>query len=151
MTRDYVLQMQEIQREVLAQAEATKSLWQDDVAKRYYSDYVDCYEKDINAYLRGGSEIRGKGLEELLELFEQKIEEMAQLTGCPNPNAGGGVFVHDSYLNRPDSMFGSSGVFDPLAPNPDRLDTETVHSIEEERTDNDDRGRMESPYSSFGR
>ncbi len=149
MTRDYVLQMQEIQRTVLAQAEATKSLWQDDVAKRYCRDYVDCYEKDINAYLRGGSEIRGKGLEELLEFFERKIEEMSQLTGCPNPNSGGGSPVHDVYLNRPDGMFGSSGEFDSSAPNPDRLDTETVHSIEEERTDNDERGRMESPFGSY--
>lgn len=151
MTRDYVPQMLEIQRAVLSQAETTKSMWQDDVAKRYYGDYVDCYEKYIDAYLRGGTEIMGKGLEELLEFFEQKIEEMSQLTGCPNPNAGDGGSVLDSDLNRPGSMFGSSGVFDSSTPNPDHLDTETVHSIEEERTDNDDRGRMESPYSSFGR
>ena len=151
MTLDYVLQMQEIQRAVLAQAEATKSLWQDDVAKRYYYDYVDCYEKDIDAYLRGGTEIKGKGLEEMLEFFEQKIAEMAQLTGCPNPNAGGGDMVHDDRLNRPVGMFGQYAQFDSSVPNPDHLDSETVHSIEEERTENDDRGRMESPYSSFGR
>lgn len=143
MTRDYVLQMQEIQRAVLAQAEATKSLWQDDVAKRYYGDYVDCYEKNINAYLRGGPEILGKGLEELLEFFEQKIAEMSQLTGCPNPNVGGGEIVHDSNLNRPGYMFTSN------VPNPDYLDTETVHSIEKERTRNDERGYMESPFSSY--
>ena len=70
MTRDYVPQMLEIQRAVLSQAETTKAMWQDDVAKRYYGDYVDCYEKYIDAYLRGGTEIMGKGLEELLEFFE---------------------------------------------------------------------------------
>ena len=159
MKRDYVPQMLEIQRAVLAQAETTKTMWQDDVAKRYYGDYVDCYEKDIDAYLKGGSEIRGKGLEELLEFFEQKMAEMEELTGCSNPNGGFGMgngmadgdFVLDVHLNRPNNMFGDHGVFSPSVPNPDHLDTETVHSIEEERTDNDDRGRMESPYSSFGR
>lgn len=151
MTRDYVPQMLEIQRAVLSQAETTKSMWQDDVAKRYYGDYVDCYEKYIDAYLRGGSEIRGKGLEELLEFFEQKTEEMAQLTGCPNPNSGGGDFVVDSNLNRPDGMFGSYAQFDSSVPDPSQLDAEDILSIEKERTDNDDRGRMESPYSSFGR
>lgn len=150
MTRDYVPQMLEIQRAVLGQAETTKSMWKDDVAQRYYSSYVEPYEKDIDAYLQGGPEIRGKGLEELLAFFEQKIEEMSQLTGCPNPNSGGGGFVHDSDLNRPNSMFGSSGVFESV-PNPDRLDTEDMLEIEEERTENDARGRMESPFSDFGR
>ena len=42
MTVDYALQMKEIQRAVLAQAEVTKSFWNDEVARRYFEKYVDC-------------------------------------------------------------------------------------------------------------
>lgn len=145
MTRDYVQQMLEIQRGIMAKAEATKSMWQDEVAKRYYSDYIEYYDKYIDNYLQG-KEITGKGLEDLLEFFERKMEEMSQLTGCPNLMGGfGGYEVHDGYLNR--NMDG----FEDSVPNPDCLDDKTVHSIEAERTDNDEHGRMESPYQSFGR
>ena len=51
MTVDYALQMKEIQRAVLAQAEVTKSFWNDEVASRYFEKYGDCYAKDINIYL----------------------------------------------------------------------------------------------------
>ncbi len=79
MTVDYVQQMLEIQRGLLSKAEATKSLWQDDVAKRYYEEYIDYYEKYISNYL-DGTKITGKGLCDLLEFFEKKSAEMSELT-----------------------------------------------------------------------
>lgn len=149
MTVDYVQQMMEIQRGLLAKAEATKAMWQDEVSKRYYNDYIDYYEKYINDYIQG-NEITGKGLEDLLEFFEKKTLEMTQLTGCPNPvtngiSFGGSGEVHDQYLNR--NMDG----FDASVPNPDYLDDEIVHNIEDERNENDRRNTMESPFQSFGR
>lgn len=145
MTVDYVQQMLEIQRGLLSKAESTKTMWQDDVAKRYYSDYIDYYEKYIDNYIQG-RDITGKGLEELLEFFEQKAQEMSQLTGCPNPVGGCGMGeVHDSHLNR------NMDDFDASVPNPDYLDDEKVHEIEDERNENDRRNTMESPFSSFGR
>lgn len=149
MTVDYVQQMMEIQRGLLAKAEATKAMWQDEVSKRYYNDYIDYYEKYINDYIQG-NEITGKGLEDLLEFFEKKTLEMTQLTGCPNPvtngiSFGGSGEVHDQYLNR--NMDG----FDAFVPNPDYLDDEIVHNIEDERNENDRRNTMESPFQSFGR
>lgn len=149
MTVDYVQQMMEIQRGLLAKAEATKAMWQDEVSKRYYNDYIDYYEKYINDYIQG-KEITGKGLEDLLEFFEKKTLEMTQLTGCPNPvtngiSIGGSGEVHDQYLNR--NMDG----FDASVPNPDYLDDEIVHNIEDERKENDRRNTMESPFQSFGR
>lgn len=149
MTVDYVQQMMEIQRGLLAKAEATKAMWQDEVSKRYYNDYIDYYEKYINDYIQG-NEITGKGLEDLLEFFEKKTLEMTQLTGCPNPvtngiSFGGSGEVHDQYLNR--NMDG----FDASVPNPNYLDDEIVHNIEDERNENDRRNTMESPFQSFGR
>ena len=149
MTVDYVQQMMEIQRGLLAKAEATKAMWQDEVSKRYYNDYIDYYDKYINNYIQG-TEITGKGLEDLLKFFEEKTAEMSQLTGCPNTVAAGiGVGssgeVHDQYLNR--NMDG----FDASVPNPDYLDDEKVHNIEDERNENDRRNTMESPFQSFGR
>lgn len=149
MTVDYVQQMMEIQRGLLAKAEATKAMWQDEVSKRYYNDYIDYYEKYINDYIQG-KEITGKGLEDLLEFFEKKTLEMNQLTGCPNPvtngiSIGGSGEVHDQYLNR--NMDG----FDASVPNPDYLDDEIVHNIEDERNENDRRNTMKSPFQSFRR
>ncbi len=145
MTVDYVYQMLEIQRGLLSKAESTKTMWQDDVAKRYYSDYIDYYEKYIDNYIQG-RDITGKGLEELLEFFEQKAQEMSQLTGCPNPVGGCGMGeVHDSHLNR------NMDDFDKWVPNPDYLDDEKVHAIEKERTENDERNEMQSPFEAFGR
>lgn len=149
MTVDYVQQMMEIQRGLLAKAESTKAMWQDEVSKRYYNDYIDYYEKYINDYIQG-NEITGKGLEDLLEFFEKMTLEMTQLTGCPNPvtngiSFGGSGEVHDQYLNR--NMDG----FDASVPNPDYLDDEKVHNIEDERNENDRRNTMVSPFSSFGK
>lgn len=147
MTVDYVPQMLEIQRELISKAEATKLMWQDEVANRFYHDYIDKYNEYINNYLQGGNfGNRGMGIEDLLQFFEQKAEEMSILSGCPNPiGMSGGEDVHDENLNR--NMAG----FDENVPNPDYLDDATVHSIESERSENDRANTMESPYSSFGR
>lgn len=142
MTVDYVQQMLEIQRGLLAKAESTKAMWQDEVSNRYYRDYIDYYKRYIDDYIQG-NEITGMGLENLLEFFEQKSNEMSQLTGYPNPVEGGGEDVHDGYLNR--KMDG----FDIDIPNPDFLDDEKVHKIEDERNENDWRNTKESPFQSF--
>ena len=143
MKVDYVQQMMEIQRGLMAKAEATKSMWQDEVANRYYRDYIEYYDKYISNYLEG-KDITGMGLEDLLNFFEEKTQKMTELTGCPSPLSGfvgGDGEVHDQYLNR--NMSG----FDRDVPNPDYLDDEKVRAIEDDRTDNDNHGRMESPFS----
>ena len=84
MTVDYVPQMLEIQRGLLAKTEATKPMWQDEVAQRFYSDYIDKYDEYIHNYIHGKNfGNRGMGLEDLLQFFEQQMQEMAMLTGCP--------------------------------------------------------------------
>lgn len=147
MTIDYVPQILELQRGLMATAEKTKSMWQDEVADRYFQKYIECYDKYINDYLQG-NEITGMGLEDLLNFFEEKAQKMTELTGCPNPIADhveAEGEVHDIYLNR--NMDG----FEPSVPNPDYLDQEKVQGIEDERDENDRRNEMESPFQSFGR
>ncbi|MBP5515962.1 MAG: hypothetical protein J6X86_03335 [Bacteroidales bacterium] len=146
MKVDYVPQMLDIQRYILAQAETAKAMWQDEVSERYYRSFIEDYDKDINTYLRGGPDIAGLGLEDLLEFFERKLEEMSKLTGCSNPNyTGDSDPVCDDCLNR--NMEG----FDASVPNPSYLDQKDVHDIEEKRSENDRRNEMESPFQSFGR
>lgn len=147
MKVDYVQQIMAIQRRLMAKAEATKSMWQDEVSDRYFRDYIEYYDHYINNYLEG-KEITGMGLEDLLNFFEEKTQKMTELTGYLNPNE---CFVeedgevHDQYLNR--NMDG----FDNDVPNPDYLDDEKVHGIEDKRDENDRRNEMESPFQSFGR
>lgn len=147
MKVDYVQQMMEIQRGLMSKAESIKTMWQDKVSNRYYRDYIEYYDKYINDYLQG-NEITGMGLEDLLNFFEEKTQKMTELTGIPSPIEGfveEGGEVHDQYLNR--NMDG----FEPSVPNPDYLDQEKVHGIEDKRDENDRRNEMESPFQSFGR
>ena len=81
MIPDYVLQVQEIQRNLESQSLVTMESWQDSVAKRFYANYMEKYSDVIYLYINGGMEMRGKGLNDLLEFFDQKQNEMAKLTG----------------------------------------------------------------------
>ena len=51
MRVDYVQQMMEILRGIMAKAEATKSLWQDEVANRYYREYIEYYDDYSGAWV----------------------------------------------------------------------------------------------------
>lgn len=61
------------------QALATQNDWQDSVAKRFYENFIEEYEKKVNLYINGGIGILGKGLNELLVFFDEKEREMAAL------------------------------------------------------------------------
>lgn len=81
MIPDYVLQMQEIQRQLDSTASMLKNDWKDDVQKRFFEDYVTPFKKETNTYMYGGSGIYGMGLDELLKLMEKQMDAMSSVAG----------------------------------------------------------------------
>lgn len=80
---DFVMQVQEIQRQIGAQVECTADDWKDDVKKRFYEQYIDSYNRYIELYIHGGADIEGKGLNDLLVFFDEQMQKMEGLTGVP--------------------------------------------------------------------
>ncbi len=78
---DFAMQAMEIARQIEAQSSVTAEDWNDSVKERYYTNYVDLYTQDINLYIHGGSGIVGKGISDLLVFLDEKMQQMAQLTG----------------------------------------------------------------------
>jgi hypothetical protein len=128
MIPDYVLQVQEIQRNLESQSIVTQENWQDSVAQRFYGNFIKKYDDKIYLYIHGGMDITGKGLDELLQFFDQKQNEMSQLTGMElNIDAGFGGKVHNEYREREpwDKYYNS--------PQPGNLDAGEVKGIMNER------------------
>jgi hypothetical protein len=101
MIPDYVLQVQEIQRNLETQTIVTRENWQDSVAQRFYDNFIQKYEDTIYLYIHGGIGITGMGLDELLRFFDQKQNEMSQLTGMGlNIDTNFGGKVHNEYRER---------------------------------------------------
>ena len=80
---DFVMQVQEIQRQIDAQCDVTAQDWKDAVQKRYYDNYIDTYKETIELYIHGGSGIVGMGLNELLVFLDEQMQKMERLTGVP--------------------------------------------------------------------
>jgi len=78
---DFAMQAMEISRQIEAQSSVTAEDWKDSVKERYYTNYVDVYTQDIDLYIHGGSGIAGKGINDLLVFLDEKMQQMAQLTG----------------------------------------------------------------------
>lgn len=101
MIPDYVLQVQEIQRNLETQSIVTREGWQDSVAKRFYEKYVDEYDKKASLYINGGMGMMGMGLDELLRFFDQKQQEMERLSGVGmSIHAGSGSRIHNDWRER---------------------------------------------------
>lgn len=78
---DFAMQAMEIARQIEAQSSVTAEDWKDVVKDRYYTNYVDAYTQKIDLYIHGGDGIVGKGINDLLVFLDEKMQQMAQLTG----------------------------------------------------------------------
>ena len=74
---DFVMQIQEVERQLDSQFTITADDWKDDVQKRYYKDYVDKYKELIDRYINGDDfgNMSGKGLNDLLIFMNEKDAE----------------------------------------------------------------------------
>ena len=79
MTPSFVIDVQNIYKPLGAQSEVTRSVWKDSVGKRFYEQYVKRYKEDTDLYIYGGQGMKGRGLNDLLMLFDKSQKEMAQL------------------------------------------------------------------------
>lgn len=81
---DYVAQAQEVSRQLEAQAMVTAQSWSDTKRNEYYDKYVQYFIDWLDVYIHGsqtGKIIRGRGLNELLSLVQQKIDEFEDAGG----------------------------------------------------------------------
>ncbi|MCM1177771.1 MAG: hypothetical protein NC308_05960 [Clostridium sp.] len=80
---DFVMQVQEVERQIEAQCDVTSKDWNDPVQRRFYDTYIDTYQKTFRLYIHGGTGIMGKGLNELLLFIDSKMSEMEKISGVP--------------------------------------------------------------------
>ncbi len=82
---DYVFQLQEIERQLLVQADMTAAVWKDDVKKRFYEQHVEQYSHIIQLVINGDHHgdfgIYKRGLNEMLEGISDCFNQMAGASG----------------------------------------------------------------------
>lgn len=78
---DYAIQVTELMHQLEAQAAQTAADWSDTKRCEYYADYVEPYLKDLDTYIHGGSEMKGRGLNDLLQFVADKIGEFEYESG----------------------------------------------------------------------
>jgi len=130
MVPSFVLDTQNIYKVLGATAEATRNDWKDEVAKRFYDKYIEEYKEATDLYIYGryGSRyVYGQGLSDILKLFDESQNEMAQLGGM-DTNFGSDYEVHN---DRRERLHYASNVV-----NPSELDTPEVKGIMNKRDKN---------------
>lgn len=80
---DFVMQVQEVERQIEAQADVTSQDWKDNVQNRYYEKFIAPYSQYLNTYIHGGTGMSGKGINELLVYMDEQMQKMEQLSGVP--------------------------------------------------------------------
>lgn len=80
---DFVMQIQEVERQLESQFDITADDWKDEVQQRYYNEYVNKYKELIDRYINGSDfgEMSGKGLNDLLIFMNEKMQKMEEITG----------------------------------------------------------------------
>lgn len=78
---DYAIQVTELMHQLEAQAAQTAADWSDTKRCEYYADYVEPYLKDLDTYIHGGSDMKGKGLNDLLQFVADKVGEFEYEAG----------------------------------------------------------------------
>lgn len=77
---DFVMQIEEVERNLKAQWQLTNMNWNDRVAVKYKEGVFDAYCKFFERYITG-EDIRGYGVDDLMKKMNEHLEKMAELTG----------------------------------------------------------------------
>ena len=82
---DFAFQLQEIERQLRAQADVTAMVWKDGVQQRFYEQHVDnlCHiiEMVINGDHHGDYGIYNRSMNEMLEKISDCFDKMASASG----------------------------------------------------------------------
>ena len=107
---DFAFQLQEIERQLRAQADVTATLWQDSVQQSFYKRYVDkfCHiiELVINGDHHGDYGIYKRSLNQMLEGISECFDKMASVSETSSSilfemamNGRHDGYIRDSYNN----------------------------------------------------
>ena len=77
---DFVLQIQEVERNLKAEWQLVQEDWKDQVAKRFNSGVMEPYSRNFQQYITGEG-IKGYGVDELMQKMDKHLQDMASLTG----------------------------------------------------------------------
>ena len=77
---DFVLQIQEVERNLKAEWQLVQEDWRDQVAERFKSGIMEPYSLNFQQYITGEG-IKGYGVDQLMQQMDKHLQEMARLTG----------------------------------------------------------------------
>lgn len=87
---DFAFQLQEIERQLLAQADVTAAVWQDGVKDRFYKQHVEKFshiiEMVINGDHYGDYGVYQRGMNEMLEGISDCFDKMASASDSSPSN-----------------------------------------------------------------
>ena len=77
---DFVLQVQEVERNLQAEWQLTQEDWRDHIAERFNNGVIEPYSENFQQYITGEG-IKGYGVDQLMQQMDKHLHDMSTLTG----------------------------------------------------------------------
>jgi len=77
---DFVLQIQEVERNLKAQWQIVQEEWCDSAAESFKNDIMEPYTRNFHQYITGEG-IKGLGVDKLVQQMDKHLQDMESLTG----------------------------------------------------------------------
>ena len=79
---DFVLQIQEVERNLKAQWNLVQDDWRDGASESFMNDIMEPYNRNFQQYITGNG-IKGYGVDQLVQQMDKHLQDMEKLTGVP--------------------------------------------------------------------
>lgn len=79
---DFVLQIQEVERNLKAHWQVVQEDWRDSAAESFKDDVMEPYTRNFHQFITGEG-IKGYGVDKLLQQMDKHLQEMERLSGIP--------------------------------------------------------------------
>ena len=77
---DFVLQVQEVERNLQAEWQLAQEDWKDHIAERFNNGVIEPYSKNFQQYITGDG-LKGYGVDQLMQQMDKHLHDMSALTG----------------------------------------------------------------------
>lgn len=77
---DFVLQIQEVERNLKAQWQVVQEEWRDSAAESFNNNIMEPYTRNFQQYITGEG-IKGYGVDQLVQQMDKHLQDMERLTG----------------------------------------------------------------------
>lgn len=77
---DFVLQVQEVERNLMAQWQLVQEDWRDSAAESFHKDIMEPYSVNFKKYITGEG-LKGYGVDQLVQQMDKHLQDMEELTG----------------------------------------------------------------------